>query len=152
LKLLVYSRDPRDLERHRHFYIAGMQGITCEYQVEHCRVANQSAILKLQGVDDRNRAEDLRNQILLIREDQLPDTQAGEFFIKDLLGIQVVNQHGAIIGILTDVLELPAHDVYQIQCGQRELLIPAISDVVLEIRLAERIMVVRLPEGIEESE
>jgi 16S rRNA processing protein RimM len=132
--------------------MTGDDGHYDEYRVEYVRVNTHTAIIKLGGINDRTQAEFLRDRILLVREDQIPKPAAGEYFIKDLLGMQVQTQQGESLGILTDVLELPAHDVYQIHNGQQELLIPAISSVVLEIDLNLRRIIVNLPEGLQDLE
>ena len=98
----------------------------------------------------RNQAKTLEDKILYIHSSQLRDTTAGKYFIKDLIDLEVYTQQGELLGVLTDVLELPAHDVYQVNNGKREILIPAISSVILEVQLDQRRMVVQLPDGLEE--
>jgi len=148
LKLLPFSRDARDLSRYQNFHIAGDGGSLSQFEVERFRVAGQYAILKLVGVNDRSQAEEYRDCSVLIEKNQLPETVPGEYLIRTLIGLQVVTEGGEPLGTLTDVFELPANDVYQIQYGQRELLIPAISDVILDIQLDKRIMIVRLLDGL----
>jgi 16S rRNA processing protein RimM len=99
-------------------------------------------------LNDRNQAELLRDRPIMIRPEQLPPPREGEFFIRDLIGLQVHSEQGEPLGELTDVLELPAHDVYQVMAGERELLIPAVADVILKVDLERGLMIVRLPEGL----
>ena len=143
-----FTRFPEDLERYKTVYIADQNDFLKEYQVERFRALSGGAVIRLEGMEDRDAVEQYRDCLLLIRKDQLPDLDAGEYFISNLIGLQVSSEKGELLGILTDVLELPAHDVYQIQKEGRELLIPAISDVIAEINLEDRTMTVRLPEGL----
>jgi 16S rRNA processing protein RimM len=123
-----------------------------EYRVEYVRATVQTAIIKLEGIDDRTQAETLRNRSLFVREDQIAPPDAGEYFIKDLLGLKIFTEQGELLGTLTDVLELPAHDVYQVNNDREELLIPAISSVIREIDLERRQIIVKLPEGLRDLE
>jgi 16S rRNA processing protein RimM len=123
-----------------------------EYRVEYVRANSQTVVLKLEGINDRTQAEYLRDRLLFVPEDQIPKPAAGEYFIKDLLGMQVLTQQGELLGTLTDVLELPVHDVYQVNNGSQELLIPAISSVILEINPDQHRIIVNLPEGLQDPE
>jgi 16S rRNA processing protein RimM len=133
-------------------YMTRSDGHYDEYRVEYVRAAGPTAVLKLEGCDDRTQAEYLRDRSLFVRADQIPPPAAGEYFIKDLLGLPVLTQQGESLGILTDVLELPAHDVYQVHDGQQELLIPAIVGVIVEINPDLRRIIVNLPEGLRDLE
>jgi 16S rRNA processing protein RimM len=66
--------------------------------------------------------------------------------------LQVVGEDGAELGVLNDVYELPANDVYQIVRDGKELLIPAIEGVILGIQMDKRVMTVRLPEGLSDTD
>ncbi|RJP73627.1 MAG: 16S rRNA processing protein RimM [Candidatus Zixiibacteriota bacterium] len=148
LKVLPYSRDPQDLKRYQTLIIVREGGRRDEYTVERFRIMTDYVILKLTGVNDRDQAEEFRDLAVMVRPEQLPEPGEGEYFIRDLIGLQVFSEQGEPLGELADVLELPAHDVYQVISGARELLIPAIADVVQEINLERRVMIVRLLDGL----
>ncbi len=147
LKLLPFSPN---LHHYTEMYLGRDSRSLRLCRVERLRVTHGAAILKLQGLDDRAAAEQYRDFAVLVRREQLLEIPEGEYFIRDLIGMQVVSEQGEVLGTLSDVLELPAHDVYQIRQGERELLIPAIAQVILEVRLDDRRMVVRLPEDLAE--
>ena len=148
LKVLPLTRTPSELGRYKFFYIADESGRVTEVVVDCFQVRSNAVILKLVGLDARDQAEKYRDCALLIRQDQLPRPEEGEYFIQDLIGLSVVSDDGEELGTLRDVLELSAHDIYQVENGDRELLIPAISDFILDIDLKRRKMIVRLPEGL----
>ncbi len=148
LKLLTYSQDPRDLLRYKTFYLGGENQPYAKYEVAYFRFMPPYAIMKLAEINNREQAEDFRNYRIAISPEQLCPTNRGEYFIRDLLGLQVISDQGARLGTLTDVLELPAHDVYQVTDDRRELLLPAIPQVILEVKLEAGIMVVHLLEGL----
>lgn len=150
LKVQPFTSRRADLGRYKTFLISNENNHFETFQVQRFKDIPGSFILKLDGIEDRSAAEQLRNRSLFISRDQLPDLKEGEYFISDLIGVEVLTEEGERLGVLTDVLELPPHDVYQIEHGDQELLIPAISDVILEVKLEERKMIVSLPQGLKE--
>jgi 16S rRNA processing protein RimM len=148
LKVQTFSRNPGDLKRYIHLYLLEADGSVVKFQLEWVRVHNRIAVVKLAGLNDRTQAEELKDQLLWVRKDQVPEPVQGEYFISDLLGMQVFSDSGEVIGKLMDVLELPAHDVYQIQNDKREYLIPAVKQFIVDVNLEQHIMIVRIPEGL----
>ena len=105
-------------------------------------------LVLLADVRDRNSAELLRNLYLLIPEEDAMPLGEHENYLHDLVGLNVQTIEGEALGVLTEILSTPAHDVYILKGPRGEVLIPAIRDVVLRVDLAERKMTVALPEGL----
>ena len=119
------------------------------YKIENTRYMKDLAILKLSGVQDRNGAEALKDKDLYITEDMLRSLPEDTYYIKDLIGIQVVNQAGEPVGILCDVIQNSAQDLYEIQLeDQRKILIPAVEEFILDINMEERKITVHVIEGL----
>ena len=106
-------------------------------------------LLKLQGTDTLEAAQALRNQILYADRADMP-LEEGEYFIQDLIGLTVVDADtGEEYGILSDVSQTGANDVYHIsKPGEAEKLIPAIRDVVVETDVDGGIMRIRPLKGL----
>ena len=107
-------------------------------------------ILGFKGMDRIEDVEKLKGAELLInREDALP-LEEGEYFIPDLLGLRVVTDDGRELGVIKDVIETGANNVYDVQNedGAR-ILIPAIPQCILDVRLEEGDMTVHLLPGLE---
>ena len=105
-------------------------------------------IIKFKGIDRMEDAERLRGVGLYVRrEDALPLAE-GEYFIGDLIGCNVYQEDGSLLGELKDVLQTGANDVYVIRSAEgRELLIPSVEEFVLEKDPPNQRIVVRvLPE------
>lgn len=112
-------------------------------------------ILKLEQISTREEAETLRGEILYVPKKSLPPLGSQEYYWFQLQGLRV-QDHGTqeIIGTIDKIIRTGAnHDVFEvIRPGKPGLLIPALKSVVLEVRLEEGIMVVQLPEGLDDPE
>lgn len=141
LKLEPWADDAEFLTGFKFLYIDGKP-----MEVESSRVHNGFLIAKFEGVDDVNAAMPLKNKVVSIdRADvKLPK---GSFFLSDLVGASVVTEAGEALGKLTDVLEMPAHNVYVVT-GEREILIPAVPEFVLKTDVSAGVVTVRLIEGM----
>lgn len=100
------------------------------------------------NVKDRNAAETLRDQYVLIPEADIMPLGEHENYAHDLIGLEVVTTDGAGLGKLVEILFTPANDVYIVRGPQGEVLIPATREVILSVDLASRRMTVALPEGL----
>ena len=117
-------------------------------EVERARVHKNMVILKLHGITDVPGAVAMRNQVLHVaREDvKLPE---GHFFLADLTDLEVREaETGAVLGRIAEVLTPPANNVYVVRGGERELMIPAVPDFVLETNVDGGYITVRLIDGM----
>ena len=106
-------------------------------------------ILKFKDIDDRNAVEGLRKAELYVTRDNAVELEEGEYFIADLIGLQVVSDEGEDLGILDDVLQTGANDVYSVKKKKEpELLIPVIPECVLKVDLEEKKVLVHLLPGL----
>jgi len=105
-------------------------------------------LVKLDVIPDRNAAELVRDRYLLIPEAEAMPLGDHENYLHDLMGLQVETTDGRLLGELKEVLFTGANDVYVVSGPDGEVLLPAIRDVVLQVDLPARRMVVALPEGL----
>lgn len=118
-----------------------------EAGIQSVKFNKQMVILKLDLIPDRNAAETMRNiELFIDREAALPLAE-DEYYIADLIGMEVFDENGSVVGTLTDVLETGANDVYVIS-GEREILIPAIKQCILSTDINAKRMVVKLLPGL----
>lgn len=117
--------------------------------VEKARVHGPMVLLKLAGVDTPEEAARLRGTVLYLDRDDV-QLEEGEYFIQDLMGMEVVDaDDGRIYGTLVDVTETGANQVYHIRFADgRVNLIPAIPQVVLAIDPAANRMTIRPLPGL----
>lgn len=115
------------------------------------RLKNQVR-LQLAGVDTRSRAEQLTGRQVLGDRRRFPPLPPGEYYWFQLLGLPVYDAgDGALLGRLQEILPTPGHDVYVVVQGQREFLLPAVAEVVVEINLEEGFLKVAPPPGLLET-
>ena len=100
-----------------------------------------------EGYEDRTAADALRDTLIEIAEDELPALPEGEYYVHDLVGLAVLDADGEPIGELAEVLRTGANDVYLVRReGARDLLIPAIPEVIVDVDLpAGRMRIDPLP-------
>jgi len=120
-----------------------------ELKIQGVKFFKKFVILKFQGIDNINEVEQYKGAPLLIeRKDALP-LQEDEYFIADMIGMKVFTEDAKEFGILKEVLETGANDVYVItSIDHGEVLLPAIHKCVHSIDVEARKMVISLMEGL----
>ena len=107
--------------------------------------------MKLSECTDRNQAEQFRGAEILIQLDRAEPLPAGVYYHRQILGLQVVELDGRVVGQVTEILETGGNDVYVVRAASgAELLLPAISSVILEIELEQGRILVAIPAGLED--
>jgi 16S rRNA processing protein RimM len=105
--------------------------------------------VSFKGYHDPEKAGELRNQLVFVRADDRPPLPKGEYYHHQLLGLRVISDTGEELGVLKDILETGANDVYLVaRSAAEDILLPAIADVVLAIDLERGEMQVRLLSGL----
>ena len=104
-------------------------------EVEDTHVHGGQLVAKLVGVDDRDQALGVRGREVAIPREALPAAEKGEFYWADLIGLEVVNVQGEVLGKVEDLLETGANDVLVVK-GDRQHLLPYVDAVVLDVDLA----------------
>ena len=116
------------------------------YKVENARYHKNMVLLKLEGIQNPEDAEMLKNAFLEIdREDAIP-LEEGTYFIADLLGLEVYTDEGKLLGKVEDIYNTGANDIYVVkdELG-KQILLPGIEEVIKEVKLEDRIIVHLIP-------
>jgi len=108
-------------------------------------------ILTLEGVHNRSQAELMRGVIIGVAEEASPVLPEGTFYIRELVGREVITEDGRSLGELTGVYSTGSNDVYEINGPEGEILFPALKDLVLECPRDGRTMKVRVLPGLLEA-
>lgn len=118
------------------------------FTIEYARVGSKGVRIKLVETRDRTDAEPLVGSLIFVDEKQRVTPKNGAHFIHDVVGLTVIDEHNNKIGIVKDVLRLPAQDVYVVKHNGREWMIPAVKEFVTSIDVAKKTMKVRLIDGL----
>jgi 16S rRNA processing protein RimM len=99
-------------------------------------------------VKDRDTADSLRGEYLFVPADDVPDLPEGEFWPHQLVGCEVVTEHGRSLGRIREIMRTQANDVWAADGPSGEVLVPALKDAVVSVDLGQRRVVVREIPGL----
>jgi 16S rRNA processing protein RimM len=117
--------------------------------IEHAHHHGTRLLVKFQGVDDRTAAESLRGNVLVVPRSWLQELPEGEYWPFQLEGFAVVTESGRALGSLTDVIPNPANDLWVAVDDQGvETLVPAVRDVIVDVDVEAKRVVVRDVPGL----
>ena len=120
-----------------------------DLEVEGVKFFKQFVILKFKGIDDINQIEKYKRKELFVTREHAVKLKKDEYFIADLIGLSVIDEEGNTIGVLGDVMETGANDVYVVKMAdEKEVLIPAIKQCILEVNVEEGFLKVHMMEGL----
>ena len=118
-------------------------------RIEKARYMKNMAILKLEGIDDRNAAETMRNRELLLPREELWKQPEDTYFVDDLVGCAVVSEDGAPVGTLKTIHSRPAQDLYEIEREDGSaFLLPAVKEFIKDVKTDEKTIVIHLIDGL----
>jgi 16S rRNA processing protein RimM len=122
-----------------------------EVRIERTQSGPRGVRLKIAGVDDRTAAEQLKSQYLFVDVQHRAPLPRGRYYVHEVIGLSVVDEDDTVLGVIRDVLKLPAHDVYVVERHGQEFMIPAVKEFVKRIDPANGTIRVRLIEGLLET-
>ncbi len=109
----------------------------------------QGYIGTFEELKDLEQAREMAGKELFVPEDRLLALPEGEYYHFQLIGLRVETRDGEELGSIRSILETGSNDVYVVEKGGKEILIPAIEDVIVEVDLEAKKVIVDLPEGLE---
>ncbi len=117
------------------------------YKIISARPHKHIYILRAEGVNDRNMAETLVNQVVKTNISDLPELKQGEYYYFQLLRLSVVSDEGKLLGRIKEIIETGANDVYTVADEEgKEIYLPAIPSCILSVDMENKVMTVHLPE------
>ena len=143
-----YLESPEILHGVERIRIERPDGRSSWHAVGYVNWSKKSIALEVEGIGNREEAEALVGSRVGVPSDLLGDPPEGEFYWKDLLGMAVFSESGERLGTIERVFRTGSNDVFVCTGGTREILLPAIEDVIREVDIPGKAMVVRLLEGL----
>lgn len=113
-------------------------------KIQSSRAHRDGLLLSLEGINDRDLAAIYTNQLVFVKIDQVPALEEGRYYHHELIGMLVDNESGNRLGIIQEILETGANDVLVIITKEgKEILLPAVDEVIIRVDMESRSMIVR---------
>ena len=120
-----------------------------EYLIEEVKYQKNMILIKFKNVNSIEEAENLRNLYIQIPRENAIKLEEGSYYIADLIGINVFTEEGENIGKIEDIYNTGSNDIYVVKDNLgKQILLPAIKDVIKEIDLEKEKMIVHLINGL----
>jgi 16S rRNA processing protein RimM len=148
MSLAMLTDTPERFAKLKKVWVGADERQVVRHTVLSVRVTRSAVVLKLQGIESRSAADERRGQFVFVSEDETIPPKKGSFFIHDLVGMNVVTESGEEVGTVQEVMQLPAHDVWVVAAGGKEVLLPAVKEVIRSVDVQRRVVVIRPLEGL----
>lgn len=120
-----------------------------EFKIEQVRFNKNMVFLKLEGIDRVEEAESYRNLYLKIKRDKNEKLEENSYYIVDIIGSKVYTDFGEELGEIVDIFSTGSNDVYVVKDNLgKQILLPAIKDVIKNVDIQNKIVTVHLLEGL----
>lgn len=143
VKIFPYTDDLNGFKEYNEIYIDGE-----ELEIVSQKIASKFIVLKLKGFDYIDDVKRLLNKDVFIDKAQMPSLDEGEYYIHELIAMEVYSEADEFIGIVKDVMETSANHVLVVDHDGKEALIPFVKAFIKELDLKHRKIKVKLIEGI----
>lgn len=148
VKVFPTTDDPKRFRKLKYVLVDTGNGMK-ELEVAGVKFFKQMVILKFRGHDRIEDVMGYKGKPLFVTRENAVKLKKNEYFIADLIGMQVFTEDGGLLGELTDVLQTGANDVYEVSMEDgRKVLIPAIRQCILDVDTEGEKMTVHLLEGL----
>jgi len=134
--------------RFKKIYLRRPEGEDSLFKVVSARPHKDFVLLKLNGLNTREQVRGLVGAEAAVLKEWLPEPEEGEYYWTDLIGLSVVEENGLTLGRVENVLSTPGDDLLAVNCNGRELLVPFREEMIRDIDLEGRRILVSLPEGL----
>ena len=151
VKVAVWMDYPEDFEEISYVYIKTKTELK-KLTVTNVKYQKNNLIVKFAEFKDINEAEPYKNFVLYADRDELGELPEGTYYIVDLIGLDVYNEEGEKLGVIADVFNTGASDIYDVKReGKKNLLLPVIDEVVKEIDIEGGRVIVNVMEGLDDE-
>ncbi|HXZ51557.1 MAG TPA: ribosome maturation factor RimM [Burkholderiales bacterium] len=133
IRVRPYSVEPEALAAHRRWRIGAE-----DYGVEETKVHSGALLARLPGIGTREQALRLKGKTVSVPRSALPELDAGQYYWADLVGLEVVNAQGSVLGVVQGLFSNGAHDVMELAGDRSTRLVPFLPAVVKKVDLEGR--------------
>ncbi|PKN32739.1 MAG: 16S rRNA processing protein RimM [Deltaproteobacteria bacterium HGW-Deltaproteobacteria-19] len=148
MKVLSFLDGDRTLKIIHEVYIGKEAARAVPFRVKAAEPLNRAFSLTLEGIEGAEQAAPLLGFSVWIPADRLEKLPDGEYYWWQIIGLEVRSEEGQSLGFIEEILPTGSNDVYVCRGGEREILLPAIADVIREIDTEKGFVTVRILEGL----
>jgi len=112
------------------------------------RIDAKQVVLQLDGMNSVEEAESIKDWYVFVAKDHAVRPEAGSYFIDEVIGCRVVTEDQTEIGTVTDLLSLPMNDIWVVNQGEKEILIPAVKAVIRQVDVEQKRIVIQAVDGL----
>lgn len=148
VKVNPFTDNIRRFDRLKKVYI-GKNDEKKEIEIEEVKYHKNMVLIKFKGINNPDEANLLRNKYLYVDRNDEEPLEEGTYYIVDMLGLDVYTDENKLLGTLDDIYNTGSNDIYVVknELG-KQILLPAIKDVIKEVNLEEKKMIVHLIPGL----
>ena len=148
VKVKPFTDDIKRFDELKTVYVEKNSNQT-EYEIEEVKYHKGMVLIKFKGIDKVEQAEMLRNSYLTVSRDSVEKLEEGRYYIVDLLGLEVYTDEQILLGTLEDIFNTGSNDIYVVKSKEgKQILLPAIEDVIKQVDLENKKIIVHLLPGL----
>jgi len=149
LNVFPTTDDPKRFKKLKEVSMENDRGERCLLHVERVKFSKKFVIVKFKEYSDINEVERFRGNKLIVPRKDAVHLNPGEYYVQDLIGIDIVDEDGNKLGVLKDVIQTGANDVYEMEReGLSNVMIPAIKQCILDVNLDANKMIIHVMDGL----
>jgi len=119
-----------------------------EQQIETVRKHQNGLLIKFRNLNDRKGIQSIQNNLIYVPATDLPKLDKNRYYFHELIGMRIQTEEGKKIGTVSEILETGANDVLVIKQEEKEVLIPFIKEVILDVQRKENVIIVKKQEWV----
>ena len=141
LKVKVFTEKVKTLREYENWFLSSDEKNWSKFCVNEVKINQKGMMVKFENINDRTKADSLRNYWVGVLKGSLPKLKKNEFYWNDLIGCKIQNLEGFLFGEVTGFIETGANDVFVVE-GEKKWLIPYTKMVVRDIELKRQQIIV----------
>jgi len=142
LKVEIVTDFPESFLSRREYFAGKSVDLVERLRVDKVALSSGFAWLFFEGFDTVEKAESLVGWSLFVAEEQLLPQPENRAWLHEIIGMKVLDRRRSEIGVVTNVIRMPAHEVYEVEVGGKKVLLPAIGEFVEEFNLGQKFIVI----------
>jgi 16S rRNA processing protein RimM len=148
IKIQPLTGDVKRFALLKSVWVGRKEETAVQIEIVSVRVDAGQASISLNGIENIDAAEQLRDQYLFVQKEEIIRLRKGSYFIDDVIGCEVVTEENKMVGEMTGLLSLPAQDVWVVWTGEKEILIPAVKEIVKQVDIRNKRITIHALEGL----